>query len=102
YLRLYSEIWPQGNLPLPHWKKYLIPYLLTEASLILLHKTQKVQKQGNRYRSLLYLGVGSLSALISMMYLITISVNASFTPQLNAYASVFHVALWHLAAWIFG
>jgi cytochrome c oxidase subunit I+III len=96
YLRLYSVAWPQGNLPLPE----LLPSGLVHAMLLptaaALGAAWFACRRGTRRVCLIGLATGSvlLCAFLGL-HLLQLT-RAEFTPQTNAYGSIFFVLSWAL------
>jgi cytochrome c oxidase subunit I+III len=98
YLRVYSPEWPQGQLPVPDLLKPGLTYGALLGSGALLFFGQQFQKGLLPIFSLLGCTViGIIAGAIILMD----SVQAGFTPQLNAYTSLFHTIIWHMVAMIF-
>jgi cytochrome c oxidase subunit I+III len=96
YIRLFSDVWPQGNLPLPKINAWSIGvFALLGFSLFLHQRTKKDFLGGALRKSTLEL---LLATLVGGMFLIFQTVELltlEFTSRTNAYGSLFYVL--HLA-----
>ncbi|HYX32467.1 MAG TPA: cbb3-type cytochrome c oxidase subunit I [Oligoflexus sp.] len=94
YLRVYSPQWPQGNIPLPGllWPGLGYGAIVLSGLPFLLAQKRFRKRQSSLA---LLIGCGALALITSVVILLE-SVQAEFTPQLNAYASLFHTITWHM------
>lgn len=102
YLRLYSDEWPQQGLPLPE----LLWPILASAVLIAinaaLNSIKKSMEKNKKSQAINLTIVSIFLSLIVLAAFLWFSIGAPFSATQNAYASTFHVTLWHLAALAFG
>jgi cytochrome c oxidase subunit I+III len=98
YLRVYSPSWPQGDLPLPGLMRSGLGYGVLMASGALFFLGQQFRK--GLIPILSMMGC-TIMGLIAFALLLMESIQAGFTPQTNAYASLFHTITWHMLAMIF-
>lgn len=94
YLRLYSTEWPQGGLPLPTPIQTGIIFAVILLACGAFGGAWYALRIGNKSGCLLGLGVGSgLLILFLVMHAYELT-HLPFTPQTNAYGSIFFVLGW--------
>jgi cytochrome c oxidase subunit I+III len=98
YLRVYSPSWPQGDLPLPGLMRSGLGYGVLIASGALFFLGQQFRKGLIPILSMIGCAIMGLMAFTLVLME---SIQAGFTPQTNAYASLFHTITWHMLAMIF-
>ncbi len=89
YIRLYSEQWPQGDLPLPRW--FGLP-ALTYGLLLLGGAAQGLAGFGYRHGSAVWLRIGLASVVMFMLAHVAVMAwklaTLPYAPSVNAYASL--------------
>lgn len=101
YLRLYSQAWPQGNIAEPNYLQPLGYFILVVLAYISFKFASRAQGKNELSWAIGYGSTSLIFLLAGFIGLIGMSATASFSHQVNAYGSVFHVTLWHLGALVF-
>ncbi len=102
YIRIYSPSWPQGGIALPEIWPSSIFYAALLLGALSFHWAEKNFQKNSARASLLGISGSLLAALIFLASSMFHIVGIGFTPQENAYASLFHTITWHLAALVLG
>jgi len=102
YLRLFSDVWPQGNIPLPDWLAggwVYAPLLLSAGTIRLATFGFACESRG-----LLKVGLAATALFwVSYLGLVTHHLfTQPFNLQLNAYASAFHVISMAVVLFVLG
>lgn len=102
YIRLYSPAWPQGEIAKPETLYSAIAYGILLLSAVPYFLAVRTFKDGNARKTISLLFATAFCGLVSMIWILLFSINAEFSPKLNAYGSLFHVLTWHMAILIGG
>lgn len=98
YLRLYSDRWPQGDLPDPALFPSAAVFLALLASAAPMALAGRSLRRDHRRRTQLGLAGALLLGLATLGGLLYLVAEIDFLPQVNAYASAFYTTLWYLCA----
>lgn len=102
YIRLYSPEWPQGGFDKPDLTSASATYALVLLSLPTLYFSFKAVRSGHPHRAAGWLALTCFIGILFTVALIYLSFTAPFAASENAYASLYHVILWHIAALTIG
>jgi heme/copper-type cytochrome/quinol oxidase subunit 3 len=100
YIRLFSPEWPQGNLPRPDLGWSALIYALLPASAGAFFWAQRSFIHGARTAIFIGLSGSILLALAHGILLCVELIRLPFTPQANAYASLFYIINWVLLLYV--
>ena len=96
YLRLFSPVWPQDHLPSPEWLRGLVIFGALTISTLPLWWSVRSFRSGQRRR----MGMGLAASLVLGLTFLGLQTAAlydtGFSPQTNAYASVYYAISWLL------
>jgi len=96
YLRLYSVEWPQGNLPSPELVRSGFVHAAVPLAAGALGAAWLALRRGRKGLCLIGLAAGAvLLCLFLGLHMLQLG-RATFTPQTNAYGSIFFVLSWVL------
>jgi cytochrome c oxidase subunit I+III len=101
YIRLFSEQWPQNDLPLP---EFLFPALAFTALIIAagLHfMARRAFLRGAKRPTQIWLTLATLLGAAFVAVNVYTTLNLEFTPRTNAYGSLFHITSWLLWLMVF-
>jgi cytochrome c oxidase subunit I+III len=101
YLRLFSETWPQGDLPLPGFALGAPAFVLAFACGAALFISSRSAGAGKPGPALVLLRGGKLAGATAIVLLALESANLPFSHGTNAYGSIFHLPLWVLMLFLF-
>jgi hypothetical protein len=94
YLRLYSEVWPPDDLPMPGIAASALPYAIVILAALPLGFAWRTARLAARTACMGGLAAGSLLlALFVALHFVHLS-GLEFLPQTNAYGSIFFVLSW--------
>jgi cytochrome c oxidase subunit I+III len=96
YLRLYSSEWPQENLPLPGWLTPLLYFATLPLSAACGGFAWRSFRKEQRVLAIWLLAVASVFDLAFLSLHIWDETTLTFSPQTNAYGSVFYLLSWAL------
>jgi cytochrome c oxidase subunit I+III len=94
HLRLFSAEWPQDGLPLPELLRPGMLHALIPLAAGACGGAWRALRSGNKLGCMLGWGAGCLLLLLFLGIHVSDFAHAEFSPQLNAYASIFFVLAW--------
>jgi heme/copper-type cytochrome/quinol oxidase subunit 3 len=94
YLRLYSTEWPQGNLPLPELVRPALLYAAIPLAAGACGAAWYFFRWGMKLGCVRLLAVGCILMSLFLAFHAHQLSQAGFTPQTNAYGSIFFVLSW--------
>jgi cytochrome c oxidase subunit I+III len=100
YLWLFSETWPQENLPLPELGFAGLAFAILVSSGVAVALVSWAMSGNKRRTGLALLAAGFGGGVAFMVLLMVELIHLPFAPQANAYASIFYLVAWVLLAFV--
>jgi hypothetical protein len=94
YLRLYSFAWPQDGLPLPSLLLPALLFAVVPLAALVFGWAWHVFRSGFKLHCMLGLAAGNFLMLVFLVLHGSYLAGLSFSPQTNAYGSIFFVLHW--------
>lgn len=98
YLRIYSVQWPQGGIAKPDPREGAFAFGGLLCGMLPLLYARRGYERGVALRAIAGVGAAISLGCVALFGLLAGSLRLSFGPTENAYTSIFHTTIWHMAA----